>query len=278
MNILWKGATGPMVKALQKSLAKQTLPTGPVEIDGVFGPRTEITVKAFQKAMGLPADGVAGPATLARLGLSGPPRAPKAHGRSRADAAVRVGARAPTRGAVICRAELVEEEEEDSPDAGLAIREEPRAAKTAVAPRTLVFVSYSHVDAKWLKRLQVFLAPLKRQGMVDEWDDTRIQAGMKWREEIAAAIRAAKAAVLLLSADFCASDFIAKDELPPLLAAAEKGKTAILCVVVSPCDPGPLASYQLVNPPSKTLAEMTPPKRERVWLKLVESVTTALNR
>jgi hypothetical protein len=274
MNILWKGATGPMVKALQKSLAKQALRAGPVAVDGVFGPTTELAVKSFQKANGLPADGVAGPVTLGRLGLLGPVKP----GRPRAG--VGVGAKALVLGVASRGAGSAEEEEEDSPDDALAVREGPQTATTAAtaAPRTLVFVSYSHADAKWLKRLQVFLAPLKRQGMVDEWDDTRIQAGQTWREEIAAAIRAAKAAVLLLSADFCASDFIAKNELPPLLAAAKKGKTAILGVVVSPCNPGPLASYQLVNSPNKTLAEMEPPKRERVWLKLVESVTTALNQ
>jgi hypothetical protein len=266
-----------MVKALQKSLAKQALRAGPVAADGVFGPATEIAVKSFQKANGLAADGVAGPATLARLGLLGPvmPKGPKARGCGPSHDDVRVGAADPEiQKDIVIMGPLGE-----SP---LAVREEPRAAPVsataAAAPRTLVFVSYSHVDAKWLKRLQVFLAPLKRQGMVDEWDDTRIQAGMKWREEIATAIRAAKAAVLLLSADFCASDFIAKNELPPLLEAADKGDATILCVVVSPCDPGPLAGYQFVNPPGKTLAEMEPPKRERVWLKLVESVTTALNR
>jgi hypothetical protein len=249
-----------MVKALQKSLAKQA---GPVEVDGVFGPATESAVKSFQKANGLAADGVAGPATLARLGLLGPARPEESavQGRGRPRAGVRVGARALMPGLAGRRPESSEE-----------------AAPAAAAPRTLVFVSYSHADAKWLKRLQVFLAPLKRQGMVDEWDDTRIQAGMKWREEIAAAVGAAKAAVLLLSADFYASDFIAKDELPPLLEAADKGKATILCVVVSPCNPGPLAGYQFVNPPGKTLAEMEPAKRERVWLKLVESVTTALNQ
>jgi hypothetical protein len=264
MNILWRGATGPMVKGLQKSLAKQG--AGPVKVDGLFGPDTEIAVKSFQKAHGLAPDGLAGPATLARLGLFTPVmlQGLKAPGVGRPRAAIRAGARAPAR--------------RESP---LAVRVEtgaaPVPAAAAAGPRTLVFVSYSHADAKWLKRLRVFLAPLKRQGMVDEWDDTRIQPGMKWREEIATSIGAARAAVLLLSADFCASDFIAKNELPPLLQAADQGKSTILCVVVSPCDPGPLAGYQFLNPPDKTLAEMEPAKRERVWLKLVESVTTALN-
>jgi peptidoglycan hydrolase-like protein with peptidoglycan-binding domain len=40
--------------------------------------------------------------------------------------------------------------------------------------RTKVFVSYSHADEKWLKMLQVHIAPLERNGIVVLWDDTKI--------------------------------------------------------------------------------------------------------
>ncbi len=61
------GSTGDDVKRLQRALARQLAwnPFGP--ITGVFDAGLEASVKAFQQANGLTADGVVGPATWAKL-------------------------------------------------------------------------------------------------------------------------------------------------------------------------------------------------------------------
>src|SRR2546421_13107936 len=87
--------------------------------------------------------------------------------------------------------------------------------------RTKVFISYSHKDVKWLERLKVHLRPLIREQEIEIWDDTMIALGSTWQKDIQRAIASAKVAILLISADFEASDFIAANELPPLLKAAQ---------------------------------------------------------
>jgi peptidoglycan hydrolase-like protein with peptidoglycan-binding domain len=54
-----------LVRALQLQLARAGHRPGP--IDGLYGPRTQASVSAFQGAYGLPIDGVAGPRTLGEI-------------------------------------------------------------------------------------------------------------------------------------------------------------------------------------------------------------------
>lgn len=62
--ILSRGARGPAVEALQRAL---TAAGYPLDADGAFGPATQATLRRYQAEHGLVRDGVAGPATWARL-------------------------------------------------------------------------------------------------------------------------------------------------------------------------------------------------------------------
>jgi hypothetical protein len=147
------------------------------------------------------------------------------------------------------------------------------------AIRDQVFISYSHADKRWLDELQVHLKPYVRQGSLDPWSDQRIRPGAKWREEIQAALRRAKVAVLLVSPNFLASDFIAQHELPPLLKAAELEGVVILWVPVSSSayDETPIADYQAALPPSRPLDQMKGPAgRNPAFVKICRLIKEAL--
>jgi putative chitinase len=70
MPVLKQGSRGAAVKALQQRLKE--LGFDPNGVDGNFGKGTKAAVIAFQRSNGLPANGMAGPKTMAALQLDGP--------------------------------------------------------------------------------------------------------------------------------------------------------------------------------------------------------------
>ncbi|HMR03787.1 MAG TPA: toll/interleukin-1 receptor domain-containing protein [Candidatus Competibacter phosphatis] len=142
--------------------------------------------------------------------------------------------------------------------------------------RTRIFVSYSHADVGWLERLQVHLKPLERAGSIEWWAYTRdLLAGQVWEDEIEKALNAAAIGVLLVSADFLASDFIANHELPPLLAAAQDKGLTILSLIVSPSQfehTPELSRFQAVNPPSQPLIGLSKAEQETILVTLANRI------
>lgn len=61
IRTLQKGSSGPAVRGVQVILSRQVMPM--VDVDGIFGPKTESAVKSFQADHGLAQDGIVGPQT-----------------------------------------------------------------------------------------------------------------------------------------------------------------------------------------------------------------------
>ncbi|MGG6268502.1 TIR domain-containing protein [Leptolyngbya sp. AN03gr2] len=150
------------------------------------------------------------------------------------------------------------------------------ANKASSEVRNKVFVSYSHADEAKLDffdRILTHLRPLDRDGAIDLWSDKKIKVGSYWKHEIEKALDSAKIALLLVSADFLASDFIAKNELPQLLAAAKDKGTIIIPIILSPCRlPKNISEIQAANSPSKALTSMSYHEREEVFSMIVEII------
>ena len=65
---LRRGSSGDTVKQVQQRLKAWGYYSG--SVDGIYGSKTEAAVRYFQQKNGLAADGVAGPKTLAAIGIS----------------------------------------------------------------------------------------------------------------------------------------------------------------------------------------------------------------
>jgi len=147
--------------------------------------------------------------------------------------------------------------------------------------RPNVFLSYSHSDRDYLDRLLIHLKPLEKEGLIDLWVDTRLRAGDRWKKEIEKALTRATVAILLVSADFLASDFITDNELPPILRNAEEKGTRIIPIIVKPCrftrDKN-LRHFQAINDPKDALILLSEGDQEKHYDAVAAEVEKTLQR
>ena len=145
-----------------------------------------------------------------------------------------------------------------------------------------IFISYSHQDLNWLTQVKTNLKVLEFNDINFEvWNDTKIHSGTKWEKEIEKALNECKIAILLISTDFLASDFIQNNELPPLLKKAEKDGTIILPLIVGFCrftKDKNLKDFQAVNNPSKPLISCTKAEIQKILVKLTDDVESSLQK
>jgi len=132
-----------------------------------------------------------------------------------------------------------------------------------------------HELVDYLKELvRVHLKPIEHEGTIDLWDDTKIAAGLQWKEAIMNALETACVAVLLVSAQFLASDFIAEHELPKLLDRARTSGTIIIPIILSPSlfTSTKLGAFQAVNDPKHPLTTLSYAKQETILVKVAEAI------
>jgi len=143
-----------------------------------------------------------------------------------------------------------------------------------------IFISYSHTDKDWLKKVQTNLKVLTFNDFeFDLWDDTRIESGDKWKTEIENALEKAGIAILIISTEFLISDFVRSNELPTILRNAKENGTVILPLIVKHCrftKDKYLSIFQSVNDPNKPLNSLKEFEVEKELVKLTEDVEKIL--
>jgi hypothetical protein len=134
-----------------------------------------------------------------------------------------------------------------------------------VSARDVVFFSYSHEDTRWLDEIKTTLSPAFRGQKIALWDDSKIKSGERWKEKIEEALSRARAAVLIVSRSFLASEFIANDELPYILENAETNGVIPLWVCIEDClyEGTGLENYQCLNDPKMPLTSLSPEEQNR---------------
>jgi len=99
-----------------------------------------------------------------------------------------------------------------------------------------IFLSYSHKDDELRKELSKHLSLLKRQGIITEWHDRKILAGVEWEEEIDTHLNTSQVILLLISSDFIASDYCYGIEMMRAMERHENGEARVIPIILRAVD------------------------------------------
>lgn len=140
-----------------------------------------------------------------------------------------------------------------------------------------VFISYSHKDEDLRDQLEVQLAMLKRQGLVEVWHDRRLVAGDRLDWTISKELDDADVILLLVSPDFLASDYCYKIEKGRALERHRTGEARLISVILRPCDwmRTDLAEFLVTPRDGKAITQW--PDRDEAFLNVVQSIRSALD-
>ena len=99
-----------------------------------------------------------------------------------------------------------------------------------------LFISYSHADKELRQRLETHLKILERQDILKIWSDPAIEPGMRFEEEIRRRLVSADIILVLISADYIASDFCQDAELKLAMERHRRGETRVIPLFLRSCD------------------------------------------
>lgn len=98
-----------------------------------------------------------------------------------------------------------------------------------------MFLSYSHKDKRFRDDLTTHISLMLRQGLITSWNDRNISAGDEWAREIDEHLDTANIILLLISADFLASDYCYDLEMQRAMQRHERHEARVIPVILRPC-------------------------------------------
>ncbi|WP_138497838.1 TIR domain-containing protein [Nostoc sp. PA-18-2419] len=99
-----------------------------------------------------------------------------------------------------------------------------------------VFFCYSRKDEKLRDELVSHLAHLIKSRYITIWYDRLIEPGLNWQNEIEDQLRTADIVLLLVSADFLASNYCYNIEMSLALDRHNRGEVCVIPVILRHCD------------------------------------------
>ncbi|MCA1708818.1 MAG: TIR domain-containing protein, partial [Actinobacteria bacterium] len=99
-----------------------------------------------------------------------------------------------------------------------------------------LFISYAHKDESLRAELEAHLKLMQRTGLVQKWNVRLLKPGEEWRKGIDENLQRADIILLLVSADFLASDFCWQEEMERALKRHETGEARVIPIIIRNAD------------------------------------------
>jgi len=136
-----------------------------------------------------------------------------------------------------------------------------------------VFISYSYKDERLRRELETHLKLLQRQGVVAMWTDRQIMPGEEWKDEIDKNLESADIILLLVSADFVASDYCYDVEVKRALRRHDAGEARVIPIIlreVHHWQSAPFGNLQALPADGKPVMAFT--SRDFAWTDVADGI------
>ena len=135
-----------------------------------------------------------------------------------------------------------------------------------------IFFSYSKYDREYLEQLLRHLSVLRRKKKIAAWDDHLILPGEEWDDAIKSQLAQADIILLLVSADFLATDYIWDVEINTAMDRHAAKSAQVIPVVLRPCSWEDTPFGKLNGLPSKAKPVSSYSDRDEAWLEVVRGI------
>ena len=135
-----------------------------------------------------------------------------------------------------------------------------------------VFISYSHKDEFYKNQLETHLKILKRQNIVNTWDDRKIYPGDEWDKKIKDNLESADIICLLISADFLASDYCYDIEVKRAIERHERKEAIVIPIFIRKCNWGkaPFGNIQGLPKDAKPVKSFK--DKDEAWTEISKAI------
>lgn len=141
-----------------------------------------------------------------------------------------------------------------------------------------LFFSYSHKDEALRDELETHLKLLQRQRVISTWHDRRILAGDEWDKEIDTALERAAIILILISADFIASDYCWDTEVKRAMERHDAKQATVVPILLRSCDWKSAPFGKLQGLPTNMTAVTAWPDRDAAWTNVATGIREIAER